>query len=266
MSEENKSLNVKEIENPALVYAMHELKSKKTKDAEIKFVAELGRSTFITPAIIEVKDENGEYQRVVSGHSKAEDTKISFMLILTEDKKRYLPAFTSISELKKWQDKQGQQTVICNFEQYINYVTANDNGPAGLVIDPYGSNLILSRDLLMGMRKAIEGKVFIGDFNERPEAFEKALSDYFDEKGIVEQAFLLLMKKGNEVRNLLVVDYDKANPDASKEDLDKEKQALFNDIAEVCKPYLKDINLSIADFDEDFGKKATENKLPFYTR
>ena len=53
MSEENKRLKPSEIENPALVYAMYEMKEKKTQEAEAKFISELRKATFISPAIIE---------------------------------------------------------------------------------------------------------------------------------------------------------------------------------------------------------------------
>ena len=132
---ENKKIKLDEIENPALVYAMYEMKDKKTKEAEAKFISELRRAIFITPAIVEVKGEDGEF-RVADDSSQKGETRIQFMMLQNDQKEKFLPAFTSMEEVRKWRKEERFQTVVCKFDQYINIVASDPEGPKGLAIDP----------------------------------------------------------------------------------------------------------------------------------
>lgn len=265
---EKKRVKVSEIENPALVYAMYEMKEKKTREAEGKFIAELRKATFISPAIVEVKGADGEY-KVVDSSSEKGDTRIQFMMLSTEDESRFLPAFTSMDEVRKWRKEEKLQTVICNFDQYMKIITSDNEGPKGLAIDPFGSNILLSRELLQGLRKAVEeqekSQVYIADVKEHPEELEAALTEFFEENGEVEKAYMQLMKRGETVSFLLIVDHD-IPEGASKEEIKKIRGELFDKIANISKPKLKGMGLSIAAFADDFGRKAVDNKFPFYTR
>ena len=74
-----------------------------------------------------------------------------------------------------------------------------------------------------------------------------------------------LMKRGETVSFLLIVDHD--IPDgASDEEIKNIRKELFDKIANISKPNLKGMALSIAAFADDFGRKAVDNKFPFYTR
>lgn len=265
---ENKKLKVSEIENPALIYAMYEMKEKKTKEAEAKFVSELRKATFITPAIVEVKGEDGEF-KVADGSSNGGDTRINFMMLTTEDGSKFLPAFTSMDEVRKWRQEEKLQTVVCNFDQYINIVASDKNGPRGIVIDAFGSNILMQRELIEGMKAAVDKQrneqVYIGEPKEHPEELEKALTEFFEENKTVEKAYMQMMRRGETVSFLLIVDHD--IPEGTDEDQLKElRHTLFDAIAKVAKGHLKGMSLSIAAFADEFGKKAVDNKFPFYTR
>lgn len=268
MSEENKRPQLSEIENPALIYAMYEMKEKKTQEAEGKFISELRKATFISPAIIEVQDENGNYKIADGSPAKGGETRVSFMMLNAEDGTKFLPAFTSMDEVRKWRQEEKLQTVVTKFDQYINIVGSDPNGPAGVVIDPFGSNIILQRPLIEGLKSAIDQRnqqVAIADLKEHPEELEKTLSEFFDEKGNIEKAYMQLMRRGNDVSLLLIVDHD-IPEGTSDEQLKVLRKELFDSIAETAKPVLKGQAFSIAAFTDDFGKKAVDNKFPFYTR
>lgn len=265
---EKKIIKVDEIENPALVYAMYEMKDKKTKEAEAKFISELRKATFITPAIVEIKGADGEF-KVAASSAERGDTRIQFMMLTTESGSKFLPAFTSMDEVRKWRKEEKLQTVICNFDQYINIITSDPEGPAGVAVDPFGSNLLLSRELLQGLKTALEAQennqVYIADVKEHPEELETALTEFFEENGKVEKAYILLMRRGQNVSLLLIVDHD-IPEGAGEEEVKSIRRELFDAIAEVSKPKLKGQPLSIAAFADDFGRKAVDNKFPFYTR
>ncbi len=270
MSENNekKTMAIKDIENPALVYAMYEMKEKKTKEAEAKFISELRKAIFISPAIVEVKGEDGEF-RVAKDSSEKGDTRIQFMMLTSDKKEIFLPAFTSLDELNKWKKEQ-MQTVVCRFDNYINIICSDPNGPKGIAIDPFGSNILLSRELLEGLKAAVDAQknsqVYIADLKERPEELENTLTDFFNEDGSVKAAYLQLMRRGeNNVSLLLIVDHD-IPEGASEDEVKALRKELFDRIAAVSKPALKGMAFSIAGFTDDFGKKAVDNKSPFYTR
>lgn len=265
---EKKIIKVNEIENPALVYAMYEMKDKKTKESEGKFISELRKATFITPAIVEVKGEDGEF-KVADSSSERGDTRIQFMMLTTESGARFLPAFTSMDEVRKWRKEEKLQTVVCHFDQYINIVTSDPEGPSGIAIDPFGSNILLSRELLQGLKSALEAQansqVYIADVKDHPEELENALTDFFEENGKVEKAYIQLMRRGENVSYLLIVDHD-IPEGAGEEEIKSIRRELFDSIADISKPKLKGQALSIAAFADDFGRKAVDNKFPFYTR
>ena len=54
--------------------------------------------------------------------------------------------------------------------------------------------------------------------------------------------------------------------DASEEEIKNIRKTLFDSIAEKIKPALNGRPFSIAGFSDEFGKKAVENREPFYTR
>ena len=113
--------------------------------------------------------------------------------------------------------------------------------------------------------KLYNNQVFIADIKEHPEELEKSLTNFFEENGKVEKAYMQLMRRGDNVSYLLIIDHD-VPEDADEEEIKTIRRELFDAVADVCKPELKGKALSIADFAEDFGKKAADNKFPFYTR
>ncbi len=258
MQEQNQKIS--EISNPQLIEAMTELKEKQTQEAEKKFMEELGRARFLSPAIIKVKDENGEYQPAKEGKADPENTQINFMMLSNPDGKHFLPAFTSLEEVRKWRKEENLQTVVTAIDNYMSIITSDQNGPEGLVIDPFSSNIIMPRGLFESMKAASskqnDQKIMLGEPKEYPEGLVNALTKFFDENGHVEKAFLQMMKRGETVSILLIVDYDQT----------EDRRTLFDAIASNAKNYLDGFSISIASLSDGFGSKAAENKFPFYTR
>lgn len=259
MVEETKQ-KISEISNPKLIEAMTELKEKQTQEAEKNFMEELGRSRFLSPAFIKVKDENGEYQPAKEGKADPENTQINFMMLSNPDGKHFLPAFTSLEEVRKWRKEENLQTVVTSIDNYMSILTSESNGPEGLVIDPFSSNIIMPKGLFESMKaassKANDEKIMLGEPKSYPDGLLNALTEFFDENGGVEKAFIQMMKRGEAISFLLVVDFDQ----------DQDRRTLFDDIAQKVKGYLDGLSISIASLSDGFGAKATENKFPFYTR
>ena len=107
-------------------------------------------------------------------------------------------------------------------------------------------------DLIKTIEEQQKTQVYVADVKEHPEELEKALTEFFDENGQVEKAYMQLMKRGETVSFLLIVDHD--IPDgASDEEIKNIRKELFDKIANISKPKLKGMALSIAAFADDFG-------------
>lgn len=253
------------ITNPALVQAMEELKEQKSQETERKFISELRKARFLSPAIIEVKNENGEFVTAVEGKADPKNTRVNFMMLTQKDGQKFLPAFTSIEEVRKWRKEDKLQNVVSTFDQYLSIITADENGPNGFVIDPFGSNIIMPRELLLKLREAAERfgreQVMIGELKDYPDKLAERLISFFEEKGNVEKAFLQSMKKGGTEGFLLIVDYDGAENDTAEQ-----RRSFYDEIAQAVNGCLDGKGLSIASVSDPFGSKAADNRLPFYTR
>lgn len=252
--------NIQPIKNPDLVKAMQELKQVHSKENEVKFLEELKKARFISPAIIEEKDENGNFVKTEGKPKDPNNTRINFMMLSVKDGKRFLPAFTDVEELRKWRKEQKVQTVITTFDHYMAMILGDPEGPAGFVINPFGENIIMQRELLEQLREAqkTNEKVMIGEPKEFPQNMADALTSFFDEKGTVNRAYLQMMKRGSAITYLVVVDFDTQAQD---------KKELFDAIALTVKPFLHDgLGLSVASYSDSFGSKVAANKEPFYNK
>ena len=99
-----------EINNTKLVELIAKMKEEKTVEAQNAVIAEILKSRFLCPVIIDKSlPKNGRVEI-------KKDTKIQFSIIKTTDEKKYLMAFTSESEVHKWQKEQTQQSIIYTFD------------------------------------------------------------------------------------------------------------------------------------------------------
>lgn len=263
---EIKKVTLDELDNTELVRAMKDVKTKKSHEAELEFVRILGQATMLTPAIVNDKRVEGKQH-------------IQFMTLKTQDGHHILPAFTNREELAKYDPDAKLQPVICNLAQYIEMITS-EGGPFALVIDPFGENIIISKEILKSIKAAGSGntgedQIRIADLKEQPEEIVRILKEFFDEEGTVEKAYIQLMKRGENVSFLLIV--DKRFPDvASDEELRSLKKDLYDRIAETIRPAFEryvnsqpeyvGIDLNITDYASKLGREVAEGREPFYIK
>lgn len=263
---EFKKVTLDELDNTALVQAMKDLKTKQSHEAELDFVRLLGKATLLSPAIVNDKRVEGKQH-------------IQFMTLKTQEGFPILPAFTNREELAKYQPDVKPQAVICRLAQYIEMITS-EGGPYALVVDPFGENIILSREILESIKAAGSGntgkdQIKITDLKEQPEEISRILKEFFDEEGTVEKAYFLLMKMGEKESFLLIV--DKRFPDAaSDEELRSLKKDLYDRIAAQIKTTFVEftdshaeyagLQLSITDYASKLGRDAAEGREPFYIK
>lgn len=244
----------KPIANPDLVNVIKGIKQG-NKEEEL-FWKEIFKSKFLCPINMEIgKTTQKESDEIVL----EEGTSIALLSIDNEQSEHFLMAFTDWGELKKWKQNQNQQTLVLSYEDYQEIIIKNDSVYQGMVINPFGENIILDRQMLNNTRKnehiIQKGEsVMVGIPKEYPTDMVNKLKEYFGKMQNVEKAYLLWMVRGKESSYLLVLD-SKISP-----------QQLFPLIGHICQPFLKGKLLDMVLADSGLGKGAIEGQTPFFTR
>ncbi len=244
----------KPITNPDLVNVIKGIKQG-SKEEEL-FWEEIFKAKFLCPIKMEIgKTTQKDKHQIVLG----EGTSIALLSIDNERSEHFLMAFTDWDELKKWKQNPNQQTLILSYEDYQGIITKNDSVYQGMVINPFGENIVLDRQMLNNTRKnehiIQKGEsVMIGIPKEYPTDMVNKLKEYFGKMQNVEKAYLLWMVRGKESSYLLVLD-SKISP-----------QQLFPLIGHICQPFLKGKLLDMVLANSGLGKGAIEGQTPFFTK
>ncbi len=140
-------LKMKPVSNPMLVGAMELLKAENTPDHRKMVMEEVMHAKFLSPVIVDpvpVPDENG-----VSKITK--DHKINLPMLSTGEGKHYFMAFTDLQELQKWKKEDNQQIFGFEFKDYVRMIVAEGSTSCGVIINPYGHNLMIPKEMLENM-------------------------------------------------------------------------------------------------------------------
>lgn len=244
-----------EVDNKKLIELIDKLKEEKSMEVQNQVISEVLKSRFLCPVILESAPKGGGKVDI------NKDTKIQFSVIKTNDGKNFLIAFTSDSEVHKWQKEKVQQSIIYTFEDYAMIATNNDN-IEGFVIDPKGCNIAFTKDMIKEIKQNItrEGvvekdtQIEIGNPKDYPQELVNKLKDLFLNMQDVKKAYLQLMTKNDEIGYLIVIYAD-----------GKEKE-LFNTIASAAIPFLNGMPLNMVESDSELAKTVEEKFEPFYTK
>lgn len=144
----------KSVSNPMLMGTIELMKAEDTPEHRNMFMEEVSKASFLSPAIIEPEPVENETGKPVI----AQGSKVQFPMLSTNDGKRFFMAFTDEKEYDKWVEKAPKKfpTFALTLDDYMGMVLRKDAQgnicPAlGVVINPYGANIILPREMLAGM-------------------------------------------------------------------------------------------------------------------
>lgn len=242
-----------EINNKELIELIEKMKDEKTPESQNKVIGQILKSKFLCPVVLADAPKGGGKVQITK------DTKIQFSIVKTTDERNFLIAFTSDEEVNKWQKEKMQQSIVYTFEDYAKIITENEN-LHGFIIDPKGVNLVFTEDMIKQIKSSItkvetleaDTEVQIATPKEYPEELLQKLQDTLRNYPEVKKAYLLLMKRGEEVSYILILDA------SGKE------QELFNNIASSVIPFLDGMSISMAPLSTDFGKTISERFEPVY--
>ncbi|MDL2301155.1 SseB family protein [Lachnospiraceae bacterium OttesenSCG-928-D06] len=132
----------KTVSNPMLVGAIALLKAENTPEHNKLFTEEMLKSQFLSPVIITpapTVDEEGKMQLT-------KESKIQFPMLSAKDGKNYFMAFSDKEEFESWAKGKETQSCALQFEEYAAMVMREDTNAGGFVINPFGGNLIVSKE------------------------------------------------------------------------------------------------------------------------
>ncbi len=146
----------KTVSNPMLMGSIELMKAEDTPAHRNMFLGELVKASFLSPAIIEpapAEDASGKL-------AVAPGSKVQFPMLTTPDGAKFFMAFTDETEYKKWQEKNQKFPFFAlKLEDYAAMILRRDPKgnicPAlGMVINPFGANIVVPREMLAGMMSA----------------------------------------------------------------------------------------------------------------
>ena len=252
------------ITNPALVQAMDAMKQERNQKTEVTFVNHLKAARFLVPANIQTEQQA---QADASGNIQLVDQpKISFVLFNNAEGQKYFPLFTDIGELRKWQESNNHQLAALSYRDLCEFMKRNpENNIAGAVVNPFGQNIMIPEESLhkiLNTEAIAPGtQIQIGTLKEEPTELLEALKPYLAAKPEIKKAYLRVMKREDKPNPnfLLVVDTDVSGGDTAIKE-------LFDGIAQVAKPHLRNVELAIVPTANKFGAAALRDAGPFYEK
>ena len=251
-------------ENQALQQAIETLQQTDTQENRAKMLEAVEKAKFICPVVLQPAPPRDEKGKAIL----QPDTKIGLQLIATKDGKKYFMGFTSSEKMAKWNTENHNHDLVVNtFDQFAGLLIAQKNDVAGVIIDPFGGDLTLSRDMIVKMKRfkdrqegiysiAKTDRVVMEDPKKPPEEMLAAMTAYCKKKPEINAAFLRLMFHNGNKTYLLILDLKEGT----------EHKAVFDEISNVAKPFLKHMLLGVVRIQDSLGKKGIENAKPFYKK
>ena len=144
------------VSNPMLVGAIELLKAEDTPGHRSMFVGELQKASLLAPALVDPEPvEDGEGKLKITPGSK-----VQFPMLTSSDGKWYYMGFTDKVEYRKWQEKNRELPFFAlKFEDYARMLFGRDSqgnicSALGFVINPYGANLVVQKQMVAGVMAA----------------------------------------------------------------------------------------------------------------
>lgn len=241
-----------EINNTNLLNVIRLMRADASKEPQ--FFEALHQAKFLCPVQVDTHSlpKNPDGSVVLSS-----DSPISLVSISDDSGAHYLMAFTDRNELGKWNQGSSQQTIVYTFDDYKAVLTSGDTPYQGVVLNPFGDNIVLGKELFADGKALFQTvksdeSIMIGQPKDYPTRMVEKLKQYFRSNRLVDTAYLLWMVSGQEAGYLLVLG-TKASP-----------QQLFSSIGELCKLYINERPLDMVLLNTTFGQSAVQDQQPFY--
>lgn len=196
-----------------------------------------------------------------------EGTGVSFLMVAANDGGHYLPLFTKRAEMERWTNNADKDTVLMGFDNIAMIVETNPNC-AGIVVNPFTQNLVIPRRFVEDMKERRDilrdgqtQSVLTADtpcelytLSPYPMEMSNALTETAKGTGAIEALWLRGAKLEGTDGYLLLVKFN------------GDRNVVFSRLGQAARPFLGKLPLHIIDAESGFGKNASRNVMPFYTR
>lgn len=146
----NEKKNSGNIKNPKLVAAIQEM---------LKHDNYITRSQMAS-ALMEARLLSPIRKRTLLTENKGPSTWIHFEELVNNEGGKYYMAFTDQDEYAKWnEDGSHDQALIMTMEDFGNILIRQANDLKGFVINPYGENISISKQVLLSLLQQHELKM-----------------------------------------------------------------------------------------------------------
>lgn len=251
------------ISNPVLAEALGRMKKEPTAEARSSLFQEIVlRAKFILPVMLSnsiVTDGQGRPTIPAGTTARA-------ALLTGEDDRHYFPAFTSQAEWEKWQASGRQQMAVAEFDDYAALLD-QDTKAAGLVVDPFGDSLMLSREDVTRLKKRKDGlsvpatvqkvdagvKLTLQAVSKDASELVHAMTAYLKTCPQVKSAYLCMMRREGKESFLVVL-----HPALIS-------RSVSDGLAKAALPYLCGKPLNVAPALSELGERVRMSYAPFYS-
>lgn len=144
----------KTVKNHMLLGCIQLMKEDDTPEHRTMFLSELEKCEFYAPALVTPEPE---IDPITGDLTLDPQSKIQFPVLPTTEGESFLMAFTDSVEYQKWADRNSSlPKFVLNLEDYIGMLFVPDSQgnhtPAvGLVINPFGCNVVIPKEMLAGI-------------------------------------------------------------------------------------------------------------------
>jgi len=143
------------VRNPELKKAMALAKEQPSAEHSVEMLNQVVRASFVIPVEM---DREPEYDQKTGDIIIDKDTEIRFELIQSGSGDLYYPVFSDGEEMKKCGVEDAQLSILINFDDLAAMLLQPQNTVSGFVVDPMGSNMIFTADMVAAMKKEMEDK------------------------------------------------------------------------------------------------------------
>lgn len=138
-----------QVRNPRLVMALRAMADHNSDFTRSKMAEALMDARLLSPV---------ERQTVLT-EKTGPSTRIRFEEIQNTEGERYYLAFTDMDEYAKWNDDETHNNaLIMTMEDFGELLIRNINDLRGFVINPYGENISITKELLLSLLKQREAR------------------------------------------------------------------------------------------------------------
>lgn len=233
-----------------------------TRELEEKMFIEVYNAKYLLPFDPSQLDTSPE--NIVDGKLIIKDkSQLRIPLITNSEDKKFFAFFTDWIEFRKFDKQKKLSGNIVSFADLKYFSNKSD----GIVINPFGFNLILNENMINVIESVATGKqeiniqkvtadkdtkVMLGTPKTMPTDMLEAISKCLENHSEVKEAYLRLMSKDNVESWLIVIDFE------------GDKNALFGDIAKSALAYSKGKNIDFIKLGSEFSRNAVKDTEPFY--